>query len=79
MEPIEEVVIDVPTEYLSGYLPKLRKRIMQNMEDIIAILHHLILPYRGLIGFRSISSHGSTPSGYELHTRVKFHSVKMEL
>ena len=55
-EPIEEVVIDVPTEYSGSVISALniRKGILNNMEEIgtyTRITYHV--PTRGLIGFRS--------------------------
>lgn len=56
LEPIEEVVIDVPTEYSGSVISSLnlRKGIMQNMEDIGSYTRITYsVPTRGLIGFRS--------------------------
>ena len=56
LEPIEEVVIDVPTEYSGSVISSLnlRKGIMQNMEDIGSYTRITYsVPTRGLIGFRA--------------------------
>lgn len=56
LEPIEEVVIDVPAEYSGSVISSLnlRKGIMQNMEDIGSYTRITYsVPTRGLIGFRS--------------------------
>ncbi len=55
-EPVEEVVIDVPTEYSGSVISALnvRKGMLNNMEDIgtyTRITYYV--PTRGLIGFRS--------------------------
>lgn len=76
LEPIEEVVIDVPTEYSGSVISSLnlRKGIMQNMEDIGSYTRITYsVPTRGLIGFRSYfinMTHGEGTlvqrlSGYE--------------
>lgn len=56
LEPIEEVVIDVPNEYSGSVISalNLRKGIMQNMEDVGSYTRITYsVPTRGLIGFRS--------------------------
>lgn len=55
-EPVEEVVIDVPTEYSGAVISALnvRKGILRDMEDIGTYSRITYMcPTRGLIGFRS--------------------------
>ena len=55
-EPVEEVVIDVPTEYSGSVISSLnvRKGMLQNMEDVGSYTRiTYTCPTRGLIGFRS--------------------------
>ena len=55
-EPVEEVVIDVPTEYSGSVISALnvRKGVLSNMEEIGSYTRiTYMVPTRGLIGFRS--------------------------
>ena len=55
-EPVEEVVVDVPTEYSGAVISALnvRKGILRDMEDIGTYSRITYMcPTRGLIGFRS--------------------------
>ena len=55
-EPVEEVVIDVPTEYSGNVISSLnvRKGVLSNMEEIGSYTRiTYMVPTRGLIGFRS--------------------------
>lgn len=55
-EPVEEVVIDVPTEYSGSVISALnvRKGVLSNMEEIGTYTRiTYMVPTRGLIGFRS--------------------------
>ena len=55
-EPVEEVVIDVPTEYSGSCISALnmRKGMLENMEDVGTYTRITYkVPTRGLIGFRS--------------------------
>ena len=55
-EPVEEVVIDVPSEYSGSVISALnvRKGMLQNMEDVGSYTRiTYTVPTRGLIGFRS--------------------------
>lgn len=55
-EPVEEVVVDVPTEYSGAVISALnvRKGLLNNMEDVGTYTRiTYMVPTRGLIGFRS--------------------------
>lgn len=55
-EPVEEVVIDVPTEYSGSVISALnvRKGVLSNMEEVGTYTRiTYMVPTRGLIGFRS--------------------------
>ncbi|WP_048602612.1 translational GTPase TypA [Rubeoparvulum massiliense] len=57
MEPVEEVIIDVPNEYLGAVLESVgpRKAEMQNMvhQENGTVRLEFLIPSRGLIGYRS--------------------------
>lgn len=82
VEPIEEVIIDVPEEYSGTVISKLnqRKGIMQSMHsenDYVKVFYHV--PTRGLIGYRSDFINDTSGEGTMVRSFAKFEAHKGEV
>ncbi|GIW23372.1 MAG: GTP-binding protein [Candidatus Sericytochromatia bacterium] len=83
MEPLEEVVCDVPQEYVGVVIEKLgnRKAEMQNMENISDTLTRLTfhIPTRGLIGYSSEFKTDTRGEGIISHVLIGYTEFKGEI
>lgn len=82
VEPIEEVIIDVPEQYSGTVISKLnqRKGIMQSMHsdnDYVQLVYHV--PTRGLIGYRSDFINDTSGEGTMVRSFAKFEEHKGEV
>jgi len=82
VEPIEEVIIEVPEEYSGTIISKLNQRqgIMQSMHsenDYVRVVYHV--PTRGLIGYRSEFINDTSGEGTLVRSFVKFQPHKGEV
>jgi len=82
VEPIEEVIIDVPEQYSGTVISKLnqRKGIMQSMQsenDYVQLVYHV--PTRGLIGYRSDFINDTSGEGTIVRSFIKFEEHKGEV
>ncbi len=82
VEPIEEVVIDVPEQYSGTVISKLnqRKGIMQSMHvenNYVKLVYHV--PTRGLIGYRSDFINDTSGEGTLIRSFIKFEAHKGEV
>ncbi|MBY7704697.1 translational GTPase TypA [Vibrio harveyi] len=82
LEPMEKVIINVPTEYSGTIINKLnlRKGIMMDMDsDGIRDKIVYLVPLRGLIGFRSEFTNDTHGEGIMVKSPMGFQSYKGEI